>query len=388
MVTKSIKIFFAVSLIFYIILGFYLWISIDSIKDQEMLSAVESSANLQSAVESAFAFENSFASEYFSQRIDKIFGEDQRLKAVIIYTESGGPLYLRLKDSRLLRGLPGAEDVWQSGHPELTLSSPGLKAFSSPLLSNPESSILLTSVYNLLNRERFLPVLRNTLLAAVCYLALTIVFISMSRTAKPRTEASVPAETEDVTAHEESPQPVVQAADENLNLRAKDEDCPGLYSPKSGLVWEQFLTQKLSAELKRAASFDQDACLVFISIFSPSGFIPYRNISELIIEHFTYRDLAFEAGEDTFCVIIPDKDLDEGLGDVERFQKSILARFPDSAYRLYAGLTSRNSRLLSEKRMIQEAKAALSRAVSEPESTTMSFRTDLNKYRDYIASTI
>jgi hypothetical protein len=165
-------------------------------------------------------------------------------------------------------------------------------------------------------------------------------------------------------------------------------DSSGLYSPKSGLVWEHFLRPKLSAELKRAASFDQDSCLVFISILSPSGFIPYRNISELIIEHFSYRDLAFESGDDTFCVIIPDKDLDEGLHEVEKFRKSIFSRFPDSVYKIYAGLTSRNSRLLSEKRMIQEAQSALSKAVSEPDSTTMSFRTDLNKYREYIASTI
>jgi len=382
MVTKSIKLFFAVSLIFYIILGLYLWISIDSIKDEEMLSAAAASENLQSAIDSAYAFENSFTSEYFSERMNKIFEEDQRLRAVIVYTESSGPLYLRLNDSRILRGRPGAEDGWESGHPELALSSPGLTAFRSQL--HPESSILLTSVYNLFNRGRFLPVLRNTLLAAVSFLALTIIFLSMNRTAKPRIEIEAVAEA----VAEESSQPDSETSHEDTNLREKDEDCPGLYSPKSGLVWEQFLTEKLSAELKRAASFDQDACLVFISIFSPSGFIPYRNISELIIEYFTYRDLAFEAGEDTFCVIIPDKDIDEGLGDVEKFQKSILARFPDSAYRLYAGLTSRNSRLLSEKRMIQEAKAALSKAVSEPESTTMSFRTDLSKYRDYIASTI
>ena len=52
------------------------------------------------------------------------------------------------------------------------------------------------------------------------------------------------------------------------------------------------------------------------------------------------------------------------------------------------GLTSRNGRLLGQKRMIQEAKAALAKAETEEASTTIAFRTDLNKYRDYIASTI
>jgi hypothetical protein len=170
--------------------------------------------------------------------------------------------------------------------------------------------------------------------------------------------------------------------------KSPKQDCGGLYSEKSGLVRERFLEEKLSAELKRAASFDQDSCLVFISIKSPSGFIPYRNISELIIKHFSYKDLAFEYGDDQFCIIIPDKDIDDGQADVESFKKSILARFPDSAYKIYAGITSRNSRLLSEKRMIDEAKSALTKAEAEPVSTTISFRTDLNKYREYIASQV
>ena len=77
-----------------------------------------------------------------------------------------------------------------------------------------------------------------------------------------------------------------------------------------------------------------------------------------------------------------------GQIEVEKFKKSLLARFPDSSYRIHAGITSRNSRLLSEKRMIQEAKAALNKAEEEKDSTTIAFRTDLNKYREYIASKI
>ncbi|MBI9106057.1 MAG: hypothetical protein JEZ04_04880 [Spirochaetales bacterium] len=380
MITKGIKLFFAIGLVFYLILGFYLWISIDSIRDEELLTATASSENIQTAIESAYAVEKSFSSEHFAGKMDKMFSDNHRLTAVIIYTEADGPLYLRLKDSRILSSRPGVENGWSSGHPELILPTPGLEIFQSALYPDTESTIYLTSVYNLLNRGKFLPVLRNTLLAAICYLALTIIFLSANKEVRLEPPAEVTLKKEIETAP-------AQVQDEQPHL-IPDGDASGLYSPTSGLVWERFLSPRLSAELKRAASFDQDSCLVYISVISPSGFVPYRNISELIIEHFTYRDLAFEAGRDTFCVIIPDKDLDEGLTDVEKFKKSIFSRFPDSAYRIYAGLTSRNSRLMSEKRMIQEAKSALSKAVSEPESITMSFRTDLNKYREYIASTI
>jgi hypothetical protein len=376
MATKGIKIFFAIGLVFYIILGFYLGISINSIRDEELQAASAASKVLHSSVESAHAVEYSFSSDYFSGTIDEIFSGDQRLSAVIIYTEDDGPLFVRLNDSRILTVKPGTRSGWENGPPELSTTLPGLQIFNTALYPSTGSTIHLTSVYNLLDRRRFLPVLRNTLIAAVCYLALTVIFLSINKGSKP---ADFGKETiAEVSKLESAPIPV----------HNEEVDSSGLYSPKSGLVWEHFLRPKLSAELKRAASFDQDSCLVFISILSPSGFIPYRNISELIIEHFSYRDLAFESGDDTFCVIIPDKDLDEGLHEVEKFRKSIFSRFPDSVYKIYAGLTSRNSRLLSEKRMIQEAQSALSKAVSEPDSTTMSFRTDLNKYREYIASTI
>ena len=215
-------------------------------------------------------------------------------------------------------------------------------------------------------------------------------FDNRSRTGDTLKKDSKPSENiaEGYETEEIEPSIPLMPSEESTAEAALTPAVSGFYSERSGLVWEHFLAEKLDAELKRAASFDQDSCLTFISVVSPSGFIPYRNIAELIIEHFKYKDLAFESGDNTFCVIIPEKDIDEGLHEIEKFKKSLISRFPDSSYRVYAGVTSRNSRLLSEKRMIHEAKAALSRAESEPESTTISFRTDLNKYREYIASNL
>ena len=36
----------------------------------------------------------------------------------------------------------------------------------------------------------------------------------------------------------------------------------GLYSPESGLGWEEYLAERLNAELSRAASFEQDLVLL------------------------------------------------------------------------------------------------------------------------------
>jgi hypothetical protein len=49
------------------------------------------------------------------------------------------------------------------------------------------------------------------------------------------------------------------------------------------------------------------------------------------------------------------------------------------------GLSSRNGRLLSGKRLIQESQAALKKAASGGETGIVGFRSDPQKYREFLA---
>ena len=167
-------------------------------------------------------------------------------------------------------------------------------------------------------------------------------------------------------------------------IETKSASPISMYSNKSGLVWGDFLKDKLDAELKRSTEADQDSCLVFIKIKNPSNKeIPYKEISELIINKFHYQDLAFEIGSDLFCIIIPDKDLNEGQNEIDDFIKLFLNSFTESNFILYAGITSRNGRLVNAEIMITESETALEKAEAEPKSTTIAFRADANKYREW-----
>ena len=393
MATKGTKTFFTLSIIFYVLLSFYLCYSVYSIRCEEFDKSSEAASVINSEIDSGFSVDYSFSSKYFLNSFKDIFDRYPTLSGIIIYSNANGPEYIKLKSASILDNNPsnGATNNWT---PSINISHPLMKEYRTKIYFNNDFNAHAVLVFDLLNRKLFFPILRNTLIAALLYLILTAVYLAASKEknntdnlSNLSTSTSTFAETLDNEFSEPSIEPGLPIETETEILNdTSTTNSSGMYSDRSGLVWAHFLNEKLEAELKRAASFDQDSCLVFVSIISPSGFIPYRNIAELIIEHFKYKDLAFESGDNTFCIIIPDKDIDEGLHDVELFRKSIIARFPESSYRVYAGLTSRNSRLLSEKRMVHEAKAALARAESEPESTTISFRTDLNKYREYIAS--
>ncbi len=400
MVFKNIKIFFVISVIFYILLAVYLWYSLYSIRINEFKTADKAALSINSEINSAYSIDHSFSTPLFVDKTKKLFSEYPILSGIIIIPDTNGPEYIKLNESRLIDNPPSKETdrLWQ---PRIVLSNPFMKKIETPIYFGSSEKSTTILIFNMLDRNKFLPFLRNILIAIAFHLLITIVFLAITKNKGAAKKSVVVNNGYTDKAKFKSPSVKNQNFDIEENTDAiepplLEEDTAdtaisassGMYSERSGLVWEHFLNEKLDAELKRAASFDQDSCLAFIKVISPSGFIPYKNISKLIIEHFNYKDLAFESGENTFCVIIPDKDIDEGLSDIEKFKKNLIAKFPDSSYKIYAGLTSRNSRLLSEDRMIHEAKAALSRAESEPESSTISFRTDLNKYREYIASTL
>ena len=394
MATKVIKIFTALSIVFYVLLVFYMIFAIYTIRKSEFESSLELSTFINSVVDSSYSVENSISTEYFGEKISDVFESNPKIAGLLLFSDNRGLEFIRLRSTEYLGSSTAPDFSAGEAAPEITPVHPFIKISETTLYLNDGKSFRSIIIFDLLDRSRFFPVLRNTLIGAVFYLILAIIYLSIYSSSKPKSsEPSGEVVSYNESADEPSFEPGNEIVPETIP-EISEEPVPGttggsgMYSDRSGLVWEHFLPEKLDAELKRAASFDQDSCLVFLTIFSPSGFIPYRNISELIVEHFKYKDLAFESGENRFCIIIPEKDIDEGQVDVEKFKNNLLKRFPDSSYKIYAGITSRNSRLLSENRMIMEAKSALKKAEEEPDSTTIVFRTDLNKYREYIASTI
>ncbi len=388
MVKTSVKIYFAVSLIFFIALAGYIWYSIDGFKKNGDTAAADIINVLQKDAEVSFSLSKGFSGSGFSQHVREIMSSYPELSGLIIYSKLEGPVYFSIYDKKIISSDPSEISEWK-GQPDFNLYNPFFTQ-RSVKLSVPSSDLFLTIVVNTFTRSSILPVLRNSLVLAVLFLLVTGIFLSINGSRNPSLTSNDRPYTENgkVDKNDGPSEEILDKQAVSVADSKQKADTGSLFSPKSGLVWEHLLPERLSAELKRAASFDQDACLSFISIKSPSGFIPYRNISELIIEHFNYKDLAFEYGNSGFCIIIPDKDIDEGHTDVERFKKSILNRFPESAFKIYAGLTSRNGRLLNEERMIHEAKVALAKAEKETDSSTIAFRTDLKKYRQFIATKV
>ena len=154
---------------------------------------------------------------------------------------------------------------------------------------------------------------------------------------------------------------------------------PSLYNPDSGLGWEHFLEERLSLELERAASFDQDLVLVILR-YSGSGDNQFEQFTSQVKEKYSYNDLAFEAGDNAMAIIDPNKDLDASIKDIQSFLKGLEDSLEGAT--ISAGLSSRNGRLISGNRLIREASISLNK--TDFENPIVGFRSDPERFREFL----
>jgi GGDEF domain-containing protein len=152
------------------------------------------------------------------------------------------------------------------------------------------------------------------------------------------------------------------------------------------------MKERLDAEIARSASFEQDlSLLVFCYDDLTSHDEAYGSIGKVITEFFSFRDLAFERGDDGFSVILPNIDSPHALRMAEEFIKKLVflagGDFAElELLPIYIGISSRAGRLVDAGRLIEEAATALDRARYEKDSHIVAFRPDPDKYRNFLAS--
>ena len=181
--------------------------------------------------------------------------------------------------------------------------------------------------------------------------------------------------------------------DEALPDEEEDETPQGLYTPRGNIGWESYTIDRLNSELQRCASFEQD--LVFFAIeyeSDESNDSLYRQIADEAVSYFLMRDLIFESGEKGLSVIVPSINLEQGIAKSEEFRSRIITKYPEfligingaQKLQLCIGLSSRSGRLIDAERLILEASKALEKALEEPASPVIGFKSDPEKYREFV----
>lgn len=161
------------------------------------------------------------------------------------------------------------------------------------------------------------------------------------------------------------------------------------YSDLTGLVYQDFLPNRLRSEIDRAAVSDQDMVIAMIQIDGLAALarqdLVYASIAGRLRETFPFRDLVFER-EGGYAVIIPDNNLDRALERLEDLRLRIGASpVEGQSVTVSVGIAARNGRLISEETLLREASHSLAKAVSDGANQVVAFRADPDKFRRVLA---
>lgn len=191
-------------------------------------------------------------------------------------------------------------------------------------------------------------------------------------------------EKEQIEQYEKTDNYVTNPVPYTISTNETSEINKNIYSEITGISKEISLITKLENDLVHATSSEQDLSLFIVKI---PGLL-YSNeetkqIVNILLQQFLYRDTIFEFENDGFAVIKSDMTIEAAEEKADLIYKNIQELHLEIP--AFIGISSRSIRMLSADRLIKEAKEALNHAIeAKDESPIIGFHVDVEKYREYI----
>ena len=204
----------------------------------------------------------------------------------------------------------------------------------------------------------------------------------------PSAEFPEPEQVPVSVEYHEAEDPSTYEEDEDGEMTEHSGDPSGLFSPATGMGWEQYLETRLDAELMRSASSEQDLALVLLRIPGIEGNrLMMKKIAAVLLDFFKFKDFVFEYKNDGFAGILLNINLDQTmvLAETVYTQFKELLQSENIPPKLALGISMRSLRLLPGSRLIDEADKALHKAFDETGMPIVAFRVNPDKYRQFVA---
>jgi len=163
----------------------------------------------------------------------------------------------------------------------------------------------------------------------------------------------------------------------------------GSYSERGRIVREENTETRLTEELSRCALAGQDLTFIVIEYKTVIDETFYTRFTADAARFFSSRDFVCEKGEKGISVICPDFNLDTGFLNADEFHNRMMGKYPGlftAKTDLCMGLSSRSGRPVNAERLMFEAEEALERAMMDPVSHIVAFKSDPEKYRAFMES--
>jgi GGDEF domain-containing protein len=373
----------------------------------------EHAASLAAKVRSLRDITGSVQSPLFKTDMRDVFDSEPRLLLLSLHSQQDGIVYLVSRNRSALKEPAQITPEWR-GTPVYQVNR-GSELLVSSGLGPDMQGLTMDALFVVMGREDLYPVVRDDLyfflaFLLVCGVAILIV-MSIQQDAEPmppRRSSTAYAGSGGGTgaagattagggfsgggfrgaaAHAATTAAAAAAPPRSTAAAAPQEASRAFASPRTGLVWAEYLEPRLKAELERAASSDQDLSVALLRIDEPfaDGRLPlaYVEIAHLLVQSFPLHDLIFETGDDSYTLLMPDADVDTSLRLLDDFRKKLGGREIEGRTRtLSIGVSSRGGRLIDEHVLREEADAALAKASREGGNQVIGFRADAVRFRE------
>jgi hypothetical protein len=361
-------------------------------------AARESAASLAAKVHSLVDITGSVQAPPFKSAMRTVFDADPRLLLISVHTPQDGILYFVSRSATALKEPPAITPQWR-GTPSYRVNR-GSEMLVSSSLQSTAPGMTMDAIFVVMGKEDLYPIVRDDLYFFLAFLLVfgvaILIVMSIDQDTGPGSASSrgeapgargtkggwrPPAET--TSASTASPRPSSGPSMAPVAPGAAG----GLTSPRTGLVWGEYLQPRLKAELERAASSDADISFARLRIDEPfaDSRLPmaYAEIARTLTESFPLRDLIFESGDDSYSLILPELDVDAAVRQLDEVRGKVAAGTVQGRTRtLSIGVTSRGGRLIDEKVLREEAQVAAAKAVREGGNQVVGFRADAARFRE------
>ena len=340
-----------------------------------------------------------FMSEAYQATIRDFIGASDTLLGVIISSSGGEFAFEKYNGSGI---------VWTADSPRFkTGFGFSGKAFFLPLGIEGQRNVTIQANYGRIDYAFWQKIFRQTLLFILSALIVAFITLLIERTIKNRKDYSNVEASSDIASADSNewesqfddsiPSDISAPSEAEYGTQGEEEEEPkGLYNPRGNIGWDSYTNDRLAAELHRCSSFEQDLVFLAMELTSQEKVSDslYGMFTDEAVKLFSLRDLIFGKGDNGIAIIMPNADLDEGISKSERFHSRIISKLRElnggwsgaPAIELNIGLSSRSGRLIEADRLILEANSALEKAIADPVTYIAAFRSDPEKYREFIKS--
>ena len=163
----------------------------------------------------------------------------------------------------------------------------------------------------------------------------------------------------------------------------------GSYSQRGRVVRQENTEARLVEELQRCMAAGEDLAFIVIEYKLAAEEEFYSRFTADAARFFKSRDFVCERGAKGIAVICPGFNLDTGFLNADEFHNRIMGKYPvlfNSKTDLCMGLSARSDRPVNAERLMFEAEEALERAMMDPVSHIVAFKSDPEKYRAFMES--